>query len=189
MQIKAHRFFLHEHPDSATSWQMPEVVEMQVREGIFANVCDMCAYGMVGVDELGEAPAKKRTRPMSNAYEVIKRLGRKCENLLKESGKRFLAPTDEAARPKFPGVVPACQCKAGASHRHADLTGQRAKQCQVYPKAFCVAVCEGVAAQKRLMKMGLKSEPILSLSEMVDAVPEGIRTGDRGRDLHEYEDE
>ena len=77
MQIKAHRFFLHEHPDSATSWQMPGMVEMQVREGIFVNVCEMCAYGMVGVDKLGEAPAKKRTRLMSNAYEVIKRLGRK----------------------------------------------------------------------------------------------------------------
>ena len=126
---------------------------------------------------------------MSNAYEVIKRVGRKCDNLLKESGKRSLAPTDEAARPKLPGGVPAYQRKTGASHRHADLTGGRAKQCQVYPKAFCVAVCEGVAAQKRLMKMGLKSEPIMSLSEMVDSVPESLRTGDPSRDLHEHEDE
>ena len=53
MQIQAGRFFLHEHPDSSTSWQMPEVVSLQMMEEVYVNVCDMCAYGMVAVDGQG----------------------------------------------------------------------------------------------------------------------------------------
>ena len=159
MQIQAGRFFLHEHPDSSTSWQMPEVVSLQMMEEVYVNVCDMCAYGMVAVDGQGEAPAKKRTRFMSNSYEIVKRLGKKCVNLVLESGERSLAPTDEAVKPKLPGGVP-------AKHRHADLTGGRARQCQVYPEDFSKAVCEGVAAQKRLMELGMKSEPLMLLEDM-----------------------
>ena len=74
-------------------------------------------------------------------------------------------------------------------HRHADTIGGRARQCQVYPREFCRVVCEGIAAQKKLMKLGMRSEPIMSLEEMMTVVPENLRDGDPSNDLHVHEDE
>ena len=107
MQLRGGRFFLHEHPESASSWRLPEIMQMILMDGVLTTVCDMCAYGMVAVDELGEAPAKKCTRLMSNSPEVIKRVGKRCTNKVVESGERSLAPTDEAVRPKLRGEFPA----------------------------------------------------------------------------------
>ena len=50
MQIASGRFFLHEHPNSASSWAMPEVVGLAMLAGVDTAVCDMCAYGMVAED-------------------------------------------------------------------------------------------------------------------------------------------
>ena len=192
MQVQGGRFFLHEHPDTASSWSMPEVVKMASKIGTMTTVCDMCAYGMVATDALGLAPAKKGTRLMSNSPEVIKRVSRRCTNeaVNQESGKRSRVPADEAVKPKLPGGVSARRGGVNAKrHRHADLTGGRARQCQVYPRDFCRAVCEGIAAQKKLTLMGLRTEQLLSLDEMLELVPEDIKTGDPSRDLHVHEDE
>ena len=90
MQIASGRFFLHEHPNSASSWAMPEVVGLAMLAGVDTAVCDMCAYGMVAEDKEGVAPAKKRTRLMSNAPEVLKRTGKQCSN--QESGATLDSP-------------------------------------------------------------------------------------------------
>lgn len=157
-QLKHGRFFLHEHPHQASSWKMPEMVELAAMPTVDMTTCDMCAYGMVAKDKEGTAPAEKRTKLLSNSPEVIKRVGRQCANKALD-----------------------CQQK----HRHADLTGGRAKQCQVYPREFCRAVCEGVAAQKRLMRLGLVAIPTMSLEEMLVVESPGERTGSPSDDLHE----
>ena len=78
-----------------------------------------------------------------------------------------------------------CTSKAGAAkHRHADITGGQTRQCQVYPRAFCKKVCEGIAAQKKLYDLGMTSEPLMSLQEMQKAVPSEADTGDPSKDLH-----
>ena len=59
----------------------------------------------------------------------------------------------------------------------------------MYSKDFSKAVCEGVAAQKRLMELGMKSEPLMLLEDMLEIVPDEFNTGDPAHDLHEYEDE
>ena len=88
-------------------------------------------------------------------------------------------PIDEAARPKLRERV--------HNHRHADLTGGRASQCQVYPRAFCVAVGEGIAAQKRLHELGMQAQPIMNLEDMLSAVPKEIKGTDGcpSKDLHD----
>ena len=136
MQMMAGRFFMHEHPNSSTSWQMPEMVALAAMGDVDSAVCDMCAYGMLAEDADGLAPAMKRTRILSNAAEVLKRIGRQCTN--KESEERS---RDKALEKK---------------HRHANLMNWRAKQCQVYPREFCRAVCVGVAAQKQLYKISVR---------------------------------
>ncbi len=159
MQLKANRYFMHEHPEHATSWGMPEMIELMMQPGVERTSCDMCAYGMTAVDKQGEALAKKGTTVVSNSSEILKRVSKRCSN----SG---------AARD-------------ADKHRHADLCNGGAKQCQVYPKKFCRAVCAGVAAQKKLHRLGMTSQRIMSAEEMLNAMGEHNETGDPSRDLHE----
>ena len=63
-----------------TSWQKPEVVAFASQSDVETAVCDMCACGMKVRDGEGEAYARKSTRLMSNAPEVLKRLRRTCSN-------------------------------------------------------------------------------------------------------------
>jgi len=102
IQMKAGRYFLHEHPNSASSWSMPEVVEMMAHEDVDVTTCDMCAYGFNTSDNIGEALVEKRTKLMSNPPEVLKRVGLQCDN--------------RAAQTK------------GEKHRHADTTSQAVLQ-------------------------------------------------------------
>ena len=158
IQMKAGRYFLHEHPNSASSWSMPEVVEMMAHEDVDVTTCDMCAYGLKTSDDIGEALVEKRTKLMSTPPEVLKRVGLQCDN--------------RAAQTK------------GEKHRHADTTNGRARRCQVYPKQFCRAVCAGVAAQKRLRNLGLTALPLMSLSAM-ESLKKSMNTP--SEDLHESE--
>ena len=128
------------HPNSAGPWSMPEVVDMVAHADVDVVACDMCAYGLKVTDKAGGALVEKRTRLISNPPEIIKRVGLQCENRTAQA--------------------------QGEKHRHADTTCGRAKKCQVYPKAFCRAVCAGIAAQKRLRNLGLTALPLMSVSEM-----------------------
>jgi hypothetical protein len=100
MQMCAGRYFLHEHPNSASSWNMPEVADMVAHADVDVVTCDMCAYGLKVTDKIGEALVEKRTRLMSNSPEIIKRVGLQC-------GHRTAQDT-------------------GEMHRHADTTCGRA---------------------------------------------------------------
>ena len=66
---------------------MPEVVALAATENVGITTCDMCAYGLVTEDKIGIAPAEKRTRFLSNAPEVLKRISRQCSD--KTSGSSF----------------------------------------------------------------------------------------------------
>ena len=80
MQRKGGRYFLHEHPNSASSWQMKEVQAMLMQADVDAVTCDMCAYGLTIDDAQGEALAEKRTRLMSNSPGILKRVNKQCSN-------------------------------------------------------------------------------------------------------------
>ena len=165
MQIAGRRFFMHEHPHSASSWRMKEIVELVARQDVETSECDMCAYGLKVTDKEGVAFSRKRTRVMSNSPEIIKRCGKQCSN----KGDAELTRPSGSVEPKL--------TRDQGFHRHADLTGGRARQGQVYPKEFCRAVCAGVAAQKRLYSLGLKALPMMSAEE--------IQHNDPINELHE----
>ena len=55
MQVNRGRYFLYEHPRNATSWAMPEVVNLAMQAGLEVVTCDMCAYRLKIVDEVGPA--------------------------------------------------------------------------------------------------------------------------------------
>ena len=152
IQMKAGRLFMHEHPHSASSWKMKEVLEIMAMSGVGTVTIDMCAFGMVAVDQDGEAPAKKTTSVMSNSPEVLKSVSRKCAN------------GDPSRRDEH--------------HRHVQLVGGKAKACQIYPRDFCRAVCQGVASEKKLRELGMQSVDILSVDEIMSVDP--------SQEIHEY---
>ena len=80
MQIEGSRYFLHEHPRRATSWQMFGIVRLAATPGVESTVCDMCAYGMQITDKNGNALVEKSTQFLTNAPEVCKRISQRCSN-------------------------------------------------------------------------------------------------------------
>ena len=184
LQMEGGRYFLHEHPEGATSWKLPEIIKLAAKEGVETTVCDMCAFGMTLEDDEGTALVEKSTKFLTNSPEVCKRISKRCTNRkpnhdpVVESGERLCVPADEAAKPKLPGGVP-----SRGAHRHASLLGGRARKCQVYPREFCKAVCAGISAQKKLFGLGLRAEPLMSI-EAMSAVTPGS-DGDPSRELHE----
>ena len=142
---------MHEHPASATSWSEPSMVRVAALPGVEAAMVDMCMYGMRVKDGDLEGLARKTTRLMSNSNEVVKRMQSRCVNL---------DPTTTAAD----------------RHVHVPLVGGRARQCQVYPRAFCRKLCEGNASEKRLMTMGMTSLPLMSAED--SAASEALHEGE-----------
>ena len=139
MQLRGRRHFVHEHPERSKAWEMPEMIAFLLRPEVGSAVLHMCAFGMMSRDEIGESPVHKATRVMSSAEEVIKRVEKRCTN---ES------------------------CDKSQHHRHVHLVQGRARLAQVYPRSFGIAVCEGVAAQKRVESLGVRTRSVMSLEEM-----------------------
>ena len=75
MQLAAGRYFLHEHPAHATSWQDQEMKALLVEAGVVTAVCDQCMYGRESYDG---SPVKKPTQFMTNAPELAKRFTVRC---------------------------------------------------------------------------------------------------------------
>ena len=73
-------------------------------------------------------------------------------------------------------------CTGG--HRHVHLISGKAKAAQVYPRAFCRAICEGRAAQKNIDDLGVEARPIMSVEEMATAAKTN-RDQNPSEELHE----
>ena len=71
-QIDQGRWFLHEHPCTATSWSEKCVLDIMRMDTISTTITDQCMFGLRtwGVDGR-PMPAKKKTRFMSNANEIL----------------------------------------------------------------------------------------------------------------------
>ena len=59
MQMAAGRYFIFEHPSSASSWELPRMMRLLKRQWIWSAVSDQCQYDQTGG---GELPLKKMTR-------------------------------------------------------------------------------------------------------------------------------
>ena len=71
-------------------------------------------------------------------------------------------------------------------HQHVQLEGGLTKKAQIYPKEFCQAVCEGIAAEKRLRALGLVAWSLEDIEFAVDSLQGDERYGENpGEELHE----
>ena len=74
------RYFLHEHPATASSWSEQCVVNMLRKHGVTHGTGDQCRYGLKAYDGQREGPAKKSTKFMTNSPCIAKRLNLRCPN-------------------------------------------------------------------------------------------------------------
>ena len=78
LQAEGGRFFLHEHPNSATSWKMPEVQKLMSDLQLEKTTAHMCRYGMKSTDESGGGRVKKPTGFLTNSEFLRDQLSKKC---------------------------------------------------------------------------------------------------------------
>jgi hypothetical protein len=79
-QVENGRWFLHEHPASASSWSLQEIQAVLNMEGVGMVTGDQCMYGLKTWGMNGkEASAKKSTGFMSNSKAILHELSKKCD--------------------------------------------------------------------------------------------------------------
>ena len=113
------RYFLHEHPAYATSWNEECVEEIKELEHVETVVGDRCQYGQESRD--GD-PVKKATRWMSNSQEVLRMLSRRCAG---HNG----------------------HCSRPSGGEHVTVAGSEAKRSQIFPFTLCKAILTGFRKQ------------------------------------------
>ena len=120
-QRRGGRTFVFEHPASATSWSVPEVLELAMHQDVQASVFHMCQYGMVARDSLGEAPVHKRTRVLTNSSTMAELLSRQCQG-----GHRHvvLLGGRAAAAARYPRQL----CEAIVQGCYMELRGKKEKE-------------------------------------------------------------
>ena len=73
-QIRERRYFLHEHPAGASSWNEAVIKRIMGRNDVETVNMDQCQLG--GDDGKGN-PLKKTTKFMSNGLEILDALRRR----------------------------------------------------------------------------------------------------------------
>ena len=81
IQHKAGRWFVFEHPASATSWRLPCLKQLTSERGMYEVVLHMCQFGMTQHDAQGEGLVKKPTRVYTNSEAIDGLLDRQCDGL------------------------------------------------------------------------------------------------------------
>ena len=78
LQEEAGRFFLHEHPNSVSSWKLPEVMTLMSDPGITKSAAHLRRYGMTSKDGEGVGCVKKPTGFITNSIHLRDQLQRTC---------------------------------------------------------------------------------------------------------------
>ena len=139
LQWREGRYFLHEHPDSASSWKDACVTNMLKRQGVVRGIGDQCQYGLKSHDGCREGPARKRIGFMTNSPCIARKFSRKCPNT-----------------------------REYTVHDHVVLSNGRAKAAQVYPFALCRAVCSESIEQMEADKKGQFLLASVDVNEKLD---------------------
>merc|ERR1739836_329887 len=126
IQHEAGRYFLHEHPNSATSWHEDTIKQLCRLEGVLTVTADQCRYGLVSTGPMGTGPAQKPTRFMTNSPCIAQKLKLRCPNRMTHTRR----------------------------HEHVPLTNGRARAAQEYPNALCRSICKGIVRQIQADRQG-----------------------------------
>ena len=126
-QLQEGRYFLHEHPRYATSWQVKSMEELMRIPGVERTDGDQCQFGAeVMAGPLKGEPIKKPTGFLSNSPGVLRSLERRCT-----------------------GGAGSWACSRVKGGKHVLCSGRVARDAAIYPKELCRAVLKGVSNQLR----------------------------------------
>ena len=110
-QLKAGRYFLHEHPAQASSWELRELQEVIAQVGVFDVTSHMCAFGMTSIDpddRERRLPVMKPTRFLTNSWCLRGELDRRCQCTVKHGN---LLCGRAAAAAIYPGKLCEAICR------------------------------------------------------------------------------
>lgn len=125
MQIDAGRYFLHEHPQTASSCQEACIQKIPNRDGVMKFIGGQCRYGFKTLHKGQEGLARKSIGFMMNSVHIVQQLGRRCPN----QGRYMV-------------------------HQHIGLDGGRTRSAHVYPRELCRAICLGLQNQIKVDEKG-----------------------------------
>ena len=116
LQAEAGRYFLHEHPAQASSWEEDVVRKTASIVGVRIVVGDQCQYGAEGRDL---QPIKKPTKFMTNSEHIAAALSKCCK-----------------------GQFGNCSRAKGGHHKLC--SGETAKRAAIYTPLSCAGLfCKG----------------------------------------------
>ena len=78
LQMEEGRYFLIEHPHSASSWKTPPLERLCADPRVSTTRGDQCAYGLMSSKNGVEGPALKPTRFASNSQAILEELSLRC---------------------------------------------------------------------------------------------------------------
>ena len=149
-QYMRNKYFLREHPFTATSWRLQFMIALRALAGVDLIVGDQCPFGQFASykDELGKlksALVRKRTGWLTNHPRLKVVLNVKCQN------------------DKLPPAL---------RHEHIPtLVGGRAKSIEIYPPRLVHAILKAHAEQLKIDK-GISLDSIdLAIGPHVDEDP------------------
>jgi hypothetical protein len=116
------RYFLHEHPAYASSWQDEEMKKLMSEAGVVQATADQCQYGSQAPDG---SPVKKPTTFLTNAPELAKELSARC------SGKNG-------------------ECSLPGGGTHTQCRGKVARAAAIYHFKLCRAILVGFRNQLKV---------------------------------------
>ncbi len=132
-QMQDGRYFLHEHPLSASSWELASISKLNSDPRVDRVHGDQCQFGAETQSGPPRGqPIKKPTGFMTNAPKVARALNIQCT-----------------------GTGGLCSRPQGGAHQLC--SGKHAKEAAKYPRALCKAILKGVRNQMRfdgLIKSG-----------------------------------
>ena len=117
-QLEEGRYFLHEHPKGAKSWEEKCIKDLAADERVYTVEGPMCRWQMESSDLYGKGLVYKMTRWMTNSRRLAEVLEGVCSN----SGNRTW-------------------------HRHVNLINGRARAAQIYPPKLVKAILVAMRRQ------------------------------------------
>ena len=119
-QLSDGRFFLHEHPETAGSWEETCIRDLLENSEVKRVVADQCQYGQeVQYGRYKGQPVRKATGFMSNAPRLLEQLQKRCTG---NDG----------------------QCSRARGGRHVTASGRVAKDAARYSDPLCRAIIKGM---------------------------------------------
>ena len=134
-QISEGRYFVHEHPQFASSWDLECIKRLLRLPGVGKTRGDQCQYGAEAPHgPLKGCPVMKPTGFMSNSPMILEALSKRCT-------RSQAVPNEE------PGISTGTWCSRKQGGKHAPCAGNICREMAKYPRELCRAVIRGLTAQ------------------------------------------